>query len=315
MANDKSGTTPDDAPSRGAWSIARTVLWTTAICAAVAASLLTFPSSIMWMIAFWLVWHTVSTAIGRPGWLSLATCVLILVIKRVYWPPTLYVFVAATVVVAVMVGVITAAGELDRRRHLRWGGVGLLWLISGLAGYQWRHAASVNHPVQLHPTKPIVCIGDSLTSGVRPYGGNPGYGYLRPKHDWDNQEIGMAAVAVYAPERTRESVFRALYDRRTYATSGDRIVLNFSVDGHPMGTEFRTESPPELIVEAVGTAPIALVELKKNSKVVGTFTPKQTSVKLEWRDDDFKSGRSSHYYARILQEDNEEAISSPVWVN
>jgi lysophospholipase L1-like esterase len=39
--------------------------------------------------------------------------------------------------------------------------------------YQWDRAARVNHPVQLHPTKPIVCIGDSLTSGVSPYGGYP----------------------------------------------------------------------------------------------------------------------------------------------
>jgi len=145
--------------------------------------------------------------------------------------------------------------------------------------------------------------------------GNPGYGYLRPKGDWDHQEIGMAAVAVYAPERTRESVFRALYNRQVYATSGDRIILNFCVDGHPMGTEYRTASPPELVVEAVGTAPVALVELKKDSKVVATFTPKQTSVKLQWRDEGFKADDSCYYYARILQDDNEEAISSPVWVN
>jgi hypothetical protein len=100
-----------------------------------------------------------------------------------------------------------------------------------------------------------------------------------------------------------------------YATSGDRIILNFCVDGHPMGTEYRTELPPEIIVEAVGTSPIALVELKKNSKVVATFAPKQTSVKLRWRDEEFRADGSCYYYARILQDDNEEAISSPVWVN
>jgi lysophospholipase L1-like esterase len=98
---------------------------------------------------------------------------LILVIKRMYWPPTLYVFVAAAVVVAVMAGVITAAGELAKRRRLCWCGVGLLWLAWGLAFYRWHHAATVNHTIQLHPTKPVVCIGDSLTSGVRPYGGYP----------------------------------------------------------------------------------------------------------------------------------------------
>jgi len=145
--------------------------------------------------------------------------------------------------------------------------------------------------------------------------GNPGYGYLKPTYDWDNQEIGMAAVAVYAPERTRESIFRALYDRRVYATSGDRIVLDFCVDGHPMGTEYRTDQPPELVIKAVGTAPITLVEVKKDSKVVVTFTPNRTSVDLRWHDSEFQPNTSCYYYVRVLQDNNEEAISSPVWVN
>jgi len=145
--------------------------------------------------------------------------------------------------------------------------------------------------------------------------GNPGYGYLKPTYDWDNQEIGMAAVAVYAPERTRESIFRALYDRHVYATSGDRIVLDFCADGHPMGTEYRTEQPPELVIKAVGTAPITLVEVKKDSKVVATFTPNGTSVDLRWRDSEFHPDASCYYYVRVLQKNNEEAISSPVWVN
>jgi len=145
--------------------------------------------------------------------------------------------------------------------------------------------------------------------------GNPGHGYLKPSYQWDRQEIGMASVAVYAAERTRESVFAALYDRRCYATSGDRIILDVRADGHPMGSEFRTATPPTLTIEAVGTAPIARVEIKKNSKVVHTATPGQTSVTLEWRDPDFGADATSYYYVRILQKGGEEAISSPIWVN
>ena len=145
--------------------------------------------------------------------------------------------------------------------------------------------------------------------------GNPGYGYLKPTYDWDQQEIGMAAVAVYAARRTRESVFRALYDRRVYATSGARIILDFQVDGQPMGSEFRAAAAPELAVQAVGTAHITRIEIKKDSKVVATFTPGQTAVDLRWRDEDFQPDRSCYYYVRLLQENNEEAISSPVWVN
>ena len=145
--------------------------------------------------------------------------------------------------------------------------------------------------------------------------GNPGYGYLRPSFDWDKQEIGMAMVAVYAPERTRESIFQALYDRRTYATSGSRIILDVRCDGQAMGSEYRTAGPPVLTVEAVGTSPIAAVQIKKNSRIVHTIHPGKTAVSLRWQDPDFQADRSCYYYVRIEQEDDEEAISSPIWVN
>ena len=145
--------------------------------------------------------------------------------------------------------------------------------------------------------------------------GNPGHGYLRPTGRWDTQEIGMAAVAVYAAERTRESVFGALYNRRTYATSGNRIILGVRADGHPMGSEYRTGSPPAITIEAVGTASITRVEIKKNSLVVSTHEPGDTAVRLQWRDPAFEPDRPCYYYVRIVQANGEEAISSPIWVN
>ena len=45
---------------------------------------------------------------------------------------------------------------------------------------------------------------------------------------------GVVAVVI-APALTREAVFDALAERRTYATTGARIVLDFSVGGVPMG--------------------------------------------------------------------------------
>lgn len=145
--------------------------------------------------------------------------------------------------------------------------------------------------------------------------GNPGHGYLKPTYDWNNQEIGMAAVAVYASERTRESIFQALYDRRVYATSGDRIILDVSADGHVMGSEFRTATPPTLTVTVVGTAAVTKIEVKKDSKVVHVVKPQRSTVHLEWRDPDFEPQRECYYYVRVVQANDEEAISSPIWVN
>jgi hypothetical protein len=146
--------------------------------------------------------------------------------------------------------------------------------------------------------------------------GNPGHGYLRPTYQWDRQEIGMAAVAVHAAERTRESIFRALYDRRTYATSGDRIRLDFHCDGHPMGSEYRTDTPPVIDVEVAGTAPVRRVEIKRNSETVYVDEqPDRPAASFRWRDVDFQADRPCYYYIRVIQSNHEEAISSPIWVN
>jgi len=125
-------------------------------------------------------------------------CILILAVKRIYWPPTLCALVAVALLVAVAGGVLSkfvvpplggsdqlkpaprtsgcdsaALGKLSKWRRLIWYGVALLWLVWGLAAYEWHAAAHSSRAVELHPAKPVVCIGDSLTSGVRPYGGYP----------------------------------------------------------------------------------------------------------------------------------------------
>ncbi|HUT88480.1 MAG TPA: DUF3604 domain-containing protein, partial [Thermoguttaceae bacterium] len=119
----------------------------------------------------------------------------------------------------------------------------------------------------------------------------------------------------YTPERTREAIFRALYDRHVYATSGDRIILDVRADGHLMGSEYMTTTAPTITVHAVGTTPITLIEIKKDSQVVHKVEPNQVSVNLEWRDPAFDPNRECYYYVRVVQDNNEEAISSPIWVN
>ena len=149
--------------------------------------------------------------------------------------------------------------------------------------------------------------------------GNPGYGYLKRGADsgsaFEPGEIGMGLVAVYAERRTRESVFTALYDRRCYATSGDRIILEFMADGRIMGSEFKAVGSPLFAVRAAGTAEITRVEIKKNAQIVLTAEPNKRHVELSWTDPEFDRDETAFYYVRIVQDNNEEAISSPIWVN
>jgi hypothetical protein len=150
-----------------------------------------------------------------------------------------------------------------------------------------------------------------MASGDGHYG-NPGYGFLFP-HGLERPGEGL--IAVLALEQTRDSIFRAMYDRHCYATTGDRIILDFRVEGRLMGSEFRTETSPEITLEVKGTDQITRVEICRNSEVVYTEKPEKPTVQISWTDPDFSAERDCYYDAHVVQKNGEEALTSPVWVN
>ena len=65
-------------------------------------------------------------------------------------------------------------------------------------------------------------------------------------------------VAVHAPERTRDAIWKAFSDREVYGTSGDRILLWFDLinagdDRVPMGSQLALEGIPKFRVKAAGS--------------------------------------------------------------
>ena len=152
--------------------------------------------------------------------------------------------------------------------------------------------------------------------------GNPGYSITFPKTsrkdmakiDWSKEEIGTSLIAVYAGEQTRESIFHSMYDRHCYGTTGDRILLDFRVNGHLMGSEIISETAPEIMISVNGTASIDKIEILRNNEVVKDFRPGSEAFEVNWTDNDFNSDKPSYYYTRVLQGNGEEAISSPVWI-
>lgn len=129
---------------------------------------------------------------------------------------------------------------------------------------------------------------------------------------------GLAAV--WARELTREAVFDAVRDRRCYGTTGARIVLEFWVDGEPMGGEVTVtnrRAPRQVRVATRGTDAIASVEIVRNGSVIHEAKAEPGSASeshsFEWTDREALAG-TAYYYVRVRQEDGEMAWSSPVWV-
>ena len=94
-------------------------------------------------------------------------------------------------------------------------------------------------------------------------------------------------MATWATELTRESLWEAFHARRVYGTSGERILLRFWSDGHPMGAEYIASGPPELRVAAAGTAGIDRVEVWRGTEIFYVYrpapaTPRGRSLRIMW---------------------------------
>jgi hypothetical protein len=115
---------------------------------------------------------------------------------------------------------------------------------------------------------------------------------------------------------TRKEVFEAWRARRTYATSGKRILLSFKVNDHWMGEDIALASDDarRLVVNVTGTAPIQSIDVVKNNEDVHTWERPTNGVDVVW-DDASEAKTGDYYYVRVTQEDGEMAWSSPVWLD
>ncbi|MBI1898628.1 MAG: DUF3604 domain-containing protein [Acidobacteria bacterium] len=79
---------------------------------------------------------------------------------------------------------------------------------------------------------------------------------------------GEGLAAVFAPELSRKSILQALWDRRTYAVTGDRIALRFTLNGKVMGRELPYARERLIRVSVSGWDQVDRVEVLKNNRVI-----------------------------------------------
>ena len=132
-------------------------------------------------------------------------------------------------------------------------------------------------------------------------------------------------TAVRATALTREAIFDALYARRTYATTGVRIILDFDVNGVPMGNRLTWDgrSPLRLHARAIGTDVIDRVEVFRHCKgqpgfqTIYDILPGKEEVEFTFEDREVKG--DAIYYLHLQQRHLVRgrlamAWSSPVWI-
>ncbi len=125
-------------------------------------------------------------------------------------------------------------------------------------------------------------------------------------------------AAVLAAENSREALFGALHPRNSYATTGTRIFLDFTVNEEPMGSVLELNGDDiQLSVVVGGTAPLSRVEIVhgRRSGFETTAFDAAGELSFDFTGQDQFDGEASLYQIRVIQEDDEMAWSSPIWVH
>ncbi|MFP4028058.1 MAG: DUF3604 domain-containing protein [Candidatus Brocadiia bacterium] len=127
-------------------------------------------------------------------------------------------------------------------------------------------------------------------------------------------------VGVYAKELTRESLWKAFFSRRVYATNGPRIILDVRLNGALTGEEISVEPGETLRMEihAVLDGLLDRIEVFRNTSPVhllaGGDQANQIDVFRGAYEEAAPAGNTA-YYVRVRQTDGGTAWSSPVWVD
>lgn len=117
-------------------------------------------------------------------------------------------------------------------------------------------------------------MGPSVAPGTYEAALDRGYhlGAICSTDNWGHMpgRYGRGRIACLAGELTRESLWEAFNARRVYGVTGDRIGLDFRVNGARMGEVISSQGPPRIEVDVVGSDAIDRIELLRNNRVIAT---------------------------------------------
>jgi len=139
-----------------------------------------------------------------------------------------------------------------------------------------------------------------------------------PGHSLQKKPIpkGMPVItAVYAKDFSDKSFTEALEKKRNYVAT-DWIILDFTVEGHPMGDKFPSRNRyPRMLAKIIGTDDIAQVDIIRNAKCIyssrnikgkeADITFVDLGLPIDKKDD-------YHYFIEVTQKNGAMAWTPPI---
>jgi hypothetical protein len=79
---------------------------------------------------------------------------------------------------------------------------------------------------------------------------------------------GHGRMAVWAEDLSRDSLWKAIHDRKTYALTGDKIELAFDLNGAIMGQDAAASDQREMQISLQGENPLDYIEIIRNGEAI-----------------------------------------------
>jgi hypothetical protein len=153
--------------------------------------------------------------------------------------------------------------------------------------------------------------------------GHPGLSHLSPVYGWrpgrtakDVERMGTGGLAAVMGEKlTRGGLLAALRARNCYATSGPRMILQATLEGHPMGSSVPAQDVgpgASIDVLILGTVGLTRLDLVRSGTVSSMSLQGERRFMGSLPLEDLQPGE--YVYLRVLQEDGSLAWTSPFFV-
>jgi len=201
--------------------------------------------------------------------------------------------------------------EIFQGARVSYEGLGAPQPTVGLRASQKYTADTASKAVIPAPPEAINDFGEERNHGVYQHALARGH-KLGVFASSDHISTHTSFGGVYVEENSREGIIEGFKARRSIAAT-DKIFVEFSCNGKPMGSVFEAGGKLELKFTVDGTASLKRVTLVRNETNYKVFEPGQRDFTASFTDPAPLAGEN-RYYLRVEQADGNMAWSSPVWV-
>jgi hypothetical protein len=133
----------------------------------------------------------------------------------------------------------------------------------------------------------------------------------------DHNGMGVGVAALWVKDLNRKGILEAMRSRRCFATTGDKMIVDFWLNDAPVGSVSGKSGAPELSIKVRGQRELEKVEVLRNSRGIKEYAVSEGQLAFDekFADSDYQDETEVlYYYIRATQKNKELAWSSPIWV-